>query len=185
MTPLKKADPRQAISTELTEKLFKFSRYKPLDLASINIQRGRDHGLASYNEWRAFCGLKKAFNFEDLRYEIKSEELRHKLENLYGDPDRIDLYVGDSDDDAKVGPTFRCLLVNQFRRLRDGDRFFYLNKNVFNKEQLEELKKTLLSKLICLNGDKIEKIVKNAFELTHNQNWLDCNEIDHIDLTKW
>lgn len=38
----------------------------------------------------------------------------------------LDIWVGgileDQLDGAKVGPTLRCLLVEQFRRLRDGDR---------------------------------------------------------------
>ncbi|OTF78511.1 Thyroid peroxidase-like protein, partial [Euroglyphus maynei] len=130
MTPLKMALPEQAITDELTERLFKLSRYTPLDLASINIQRGRDHGLPDYNQWRKFCGLKIANNFEDLKYEIKNENIRKKLKKLYGHPDNIDLYVAgimeNSDDhDGKIGPTFRCLIVDQFKRLRDGDRFFY------------------------------------------------------------
>jgi peroxidase len=37
-----------------------------IDLAATNINRGRDHGIATYNTMRDKCGLKKAQTFTDL-----------------------------------------------------------------------------------------------------------------------
>ena len=37
-----------------------------LDLAAINIQRGRDHGLPGYSAWREACGLDPITDFDNL-----------------------------------------------------------------------------------------------------------------------
>lgn len=37
-----------------------------MDLAAVNIQRGRDHGLPPYTSWRIPCGLTEIQNWRDL-----------------------------------------------------------------------------------------------------------------------
>ncbi|KRZ10274.1 Peroxidase mlt-7 [Trichinella zimbabwensis] len=154
----------QRVTTSVTENMFGST-----DLASTNVQRGRDHGLASYNEYREFCGLKKARTFDELSNEILDPNLRNNLQQSYKHTDYIDLYVGGLIEepviDGLVGPTFACLIAEQFRRLRDGDRFFYQNPEIFKPDQLAEIEKVSMSKLLCENLKSFSKAPKDGFAI--------------------
>ncbi|XP_072031526.1 uncharacterized protein [Amphiura filiformis] len=190
-TAMKDINPQSIMTEEITESLFQLTRDIGLDLASLNIQRGRDHGLPGYNEWRRFCNLPVAYSFDDLAGEISDPNVRQHLQELYGHPSNVDLFVGglaeDPWYDSLVGPTFTCLIVEQFRRLRDGDRFWYENPGVFTTAQLEELKKHTLSRVICDSGDYIAEIQDDVFDrASYPYDYKSCDQIPSMDLsTAW
>ena len=37
-----------------------------MDLVALNVQRGRDHGLPPYLEWRKICGLPRITSWQEL-----------------------------------------------------------------------------------------------------------------------
>ena len=60
---------------------------------------------------------------------------------------------------AKVGELFRQILVDQFTALRDGDRFWYQNTNIYSEEFVSLIEQTTLSDIIKRNtqiGDSTE-----------------------------
>ncbi|CAH0746151.1 unnamed protein product [Diatraea saccharalis] len=189
-TPAKLKTPTQNLNSELTEKLFYSSHAVALDLAAINIQRGRDHGIPPYTKFRQFCNMSEVESFEDLANEIPDKTVRGKLKRLYGSVHNIDVWVGGiletQVDGGKVGPLFKCLLLEQFQRLRDGDRFWYENPTMFKQEQLNEIKKTNLARILCDNGDSIDTIGENVFLLPENQDGLiSCDDLPSIDFRYW
>lgn len=160
------------------------------DLAALNIQRGRDHGLPGYGAWRRECNLSHADIFQETSYEIKNATSRQILHDLYEDVEYADLWVAglaeDSVPGAIVGPTLHCILNEQFHRLRDGDRFWFENKGVFTDEQVDEIRKTSLSRVLCDNVFGIVSVQRDAFiAATDEQRRVECTQIPSMDLSKW
>ncbi|MGB1250519.1 MAG: peroxidase family protein, partial [Candidatus Promineifilaceae bacterium] len=101
------------------------------DLAALNMQRGREHGLPSYNATRTALGLTPAATFADI---TSDSNLQTKLSHAYGgDINAVDLWIAGLAEDtvggAMVGETFHAILLDQFVRLRDGDRFWHANRD--------------------------------------------------------
>ncbi len=98
-----------------------------LDLAALNIQRGRDHGLPDYNRVRTHYLGAPATSWEDI---TTDPEMQSRLQAAYGNNiNDLDLWVGLMAEDhihgGEVGPTMAAVIKDQFERLRDGDRFYY------------------------------------------------------------
>ncbi len=122
-----------------------------LDLVSLNIQRGRDHGVSSYNDAREALGLSRATSFRDI---TRDSSLQTALSETYGSVDNIDLWVGGLAEDSagggsQVGPLFQTIIGIQFSALRDGDRFWYSRD--LSAEELELVEGMKLSNVIRAN----------------------------------
>ncbi|CAI2336428.1 unnamed protein product [Caenorhabditis sp. 36 PRJEB53466] len=167
----------------ITEKMFGST-----DLGSLNIQRGRDHGIPSYNKMRTFCGLKFANTFDDFADMILDKNLRLGLARNYNTTNDVDFYVGSMLEDpvvgGLVGTTLSCVIGEQFKRARDGDRFYFENPGIFTRPQAEEIKKSTLSRIICDNADNFELVSQDAF-LLPGSNLTPCSKIPEMDLSKW
>jgi hypothetical protein len=133
------------------------------DLASLNIQRGRDHGLADYNTIRVAYGLTAAASFADVTSNV---EVQNLLASLYGTIDNIDVWIGALAEDhmggSSLGPLLTAGLVDQFTRARDGDRFWYENDPAFSADEIRELQATRLSDILRRNTN-IAVLQDNVF----------------------
>ena len=125
------------------------------DLAAINIQRGRDHGVPSYNDVRRAYGLTPVQSFADVS---SDPAVQAKLTQAYGgDIDRLELWPGGLAEDhlpgAMLGETFHAIVADQFRRLRDGDRFWFENDPYFlaNPALLGRIRSVTLADVIRRN----------------------------------
>lgn len=101
-----------------------------MDLVALNIQRGRDHGLPGYNSYSKLCGLHGLRSFRDLEQVMESGST-NMFSRLYKHVDDIDLFIAGAHErplpDALIGPTFACIVAEQARRSKMGDRFWYEN----------------------------------------------------------
>jgi hypothetical protein len=161
------AQTAQAVDAKLVDDIRNFlfdpSGEGSFDLAALNIQRGRDHGLPSYNDARIALGADPLKSFADFG------EAGQRLSTIYDSPDDVDLWVGglteSPKDDSLFGSTFTSILKDQFERTRDGDRFWYENR--FSGEELHELNNVTLADIIKRNTG-VENIQDDVFVASNN-----------------
>ena len=163
------------------------------DLASRNIQRGRDHGLPGYAAYRSLCSKTAVSHFSHLS-DVMAPAALSALASTYRLVEDVDLWVGGLLETplpgALVGPTFSCILAEQFARTRQGDRFFYSQRDSaagFSPAQLEQIGKFSLARLLCDNSD-IAFLQPLAFRMASDWNPLvHCSSqaVPRMDLRPW
>ena len=123
-----------------------------LDLVSININRGRERGLPDFNTLRQSLGLTPYDYFQQIN---SNAVVFTKLLSLYNNTDNIDPWVGllseRAEPGALFGETIMAIMKQQFRNLRDGDRFYYLIDPLLADEDIEFISRTSLRDIIMYN----------------------------------
>ena len=164
---------------EVRNLLFRGSRGPGTDLAALNIQRGRDHGIGSYNSVRLGYGLPAVATFTEVTSDSDNEARDGLIQN-YGSVGNLDLWVGGLAEDhvegAMVGETFHAIIADQFQRLRHGDRFWYENDPYFadNPDLLAQMRQTTLSAVMRRNTVIADHFFPNSvFRLW----WADLDDV--------
>ena len=176
------------IGDALRNHLFDPPHSLPENLVARNIQRSREHGISTYQGLRGVCGLSTLGNtapppeinqtsWEALLATFSSFE---NIEPFTGG------LAGNAPADGIVGPLFACIIGRQFRRLKDGDRYFYTHTSANNARGLgENTKQSVLMRtlghIICDNTDAVST-QRNVFrENSTNNPFENCSDIEGLN----
>ncbi|XP_032796761.2 peroxidase [Daphnia magna] len=179
---------------EVADNLFIGQKKSGGDLVAIAIQRGREHGIPSYNEFREFCGMPKVQSFDELIDEFVQEDI-DLLKTAYQSVDDIDLYIGclfetHVESESLMGPTALCITAEQFQKTKNGDRYFYDigdQPNSFTPDQLDQIRQSSLARLMCDNNDgSVTTMQPFAMKSPVGTNQrIPCTSIPSMNLTYW
>ncbi|KAE8296174.1 Dual oxidase 1 [Larimichthys crocea] len=141
-------------------------RFTRSDLVAVTVQRGRDFGLRSYNEIRKALNLSPVKTFEELN--ITNTQLLHDVAELYNrDISKLELFPGGLLESLDgPGPVFSAIILDQFERMRDGDRFWFENKQngLFTDEEIQKIRNvTFHDVLIAVTSAEATDIQTNVF----------------------
>uniref|UniRef100_T1GP47 Peroxidase n=1 Tax=Megaselia scalaris TaxID=36166 RepID=T1GP47_MEGSC len=140
------------------------------------------------------CGLSPIESWEDLAKVVGSESAK-RINFAYKSVHDIDLFVGGISErpviGGIVGPTFACIIAQQFSNLRKGDRFWYENSNLpnsFTLSQLNSIRHVSFAQILCrtMGGGTLQPHVFLPHEIKGNERTLcGIGPLAPIDLRPW
>jgi hypothetical protein len=133
------------------------------DLAALDIQRGRDHGLLNnYRLMRQSYNLAPISDFAQL---TSDPLLQAALEETYGDTENLDSWVAMIAEDhlpgSSLGSLAEEILRSQFERLRNGDRFFFTGD--------PDLQNAIVTSVIDLDTITLGQIIRRNSDILRLQ----------------
>ncbi|KAH9639751.1 hypothetical protein HF086_014509 [Spodoptera exigua] len=162
------------------------------DIMTNDLAKNRYFGFKGYTEYRNHCFGDSITSFDDLSDIIDVERVT-QLKQLYKDVTDIDLLAGiwveKKKENSHVPPTFYCLVKEQLERSIVSDRHWYEREsrpNAFTADQLAQIRKVSLARMLCDIGPGVTEIQPNAYELpTTGNEIVSCDEIPNLDYSYW
>ncbi|XP_066199658.1 dual oxidase 1 isoform X2 [Saccopteryx leptura] len=145
----------------------KFSR---TDHLASCLQRGRDMGLPSYTKARAALGLPPITRWQDINSALSQSDgtvLQATAALYHQDLSRLELLPGGLlESHGDPGPLFSTIVLDQFVRLRDGDRYWFENtrNGLFSEEEIAQIRNTSLRDvLVAVTNVEASALQPNVF----------------------
>lgn len=136
------------------------------DLIALNIQRGRDHALPTFNQIRRNFRIPAATSFAGITGNVN---LQSSLQSVYGTVDKVEAWVGLVSEDhvsgSSLGRTMIAVWERQFMALRDGDRFYYRNR-IFNREIIDTIPRV---RALFTNAPIFKSILARNTDITDSE----------------
>lgn len=178
------------MSTALAQELLKKTDEDlGLSMVMINIQRGRDTGLASFKDLVAWAFNTSINSFDDIaNLDIFENYHVELLRTVYSNVEDIDMWVGgqmSKNYGAGVAFVHQKIRVIQHYGHIYGDRFFFSHKGVFTQEQREAIaNSSSYSQMLCEVMD-LDMVPVNTLEYGNNVTKKSCADFDQLDLGLW
>ncbi|XP_077451407.1 dual oxidase 1 [Stigmatopora argus] len=145
----------------------KFTR---TDLVALTVQRGRDFGLGSYAKVRQALNLPPVNRFQDINPQLNkaNTKLLQDVAQIYhGDISKLELFPGGLlESVGGPGPVFSAIILDQFERIRNGDRFWFENKHngLFTDDDIQKIRNVSFRDVLIavMNADESD-VQRNVF----------------------
>lgn len=163
----------QAIDTDMVNALRNQLVGRPLDLAALNLFRGRDMGIAPFNEVReqlyestGLASLRPYAGWDDFQERNQiSDDVMAQLKAAYPEGfEAVDLWIGglaERPTRGQLGSTFGYIFLEQLDRLQHGDRLYYLE--IFDDSLFDDDTTITFSQIVMRNTG-LTDLPENIFQ---------------------
>ncbi|KAK3558395.1 hypothetical protein QTP86_017988, partial [Hemibagrus guttatus] len=168
------------ITEDMRDYMYGSLQLSRTDALAMAILRGRDFGLNSYNQVREALNLPPVQTWGEINPNLNKSnpELFLELSKLYeNDINKLELCVGVLlEINQGPGPVVSFIVLDQFERIRNADRFWFENQQngLFTEEEIREIRQTTYyDVLLRTTGAKSGDLQENVFF------WLDGDPCPH------